>query len=327
MDILCALLVLVIAFCLDYFFGDRLRRLRFPLWFVRCLVKKAECVGSWLITKNKGQEDNSLDQKLIGVFCMVVLAVVVGVLWSLLTLIPCIGYILLVYFIYLGLNTGALVRPHREVFREVENAGRGEAQYALARIVDEETVNLDKDAMRNALAKRLAARIPSDVVAPLFWFTVGFMHSVTCGLVLLWIYKVVCIAHELWAPKFGAACAKYVLEYIPSWIAVFLLWLVNFFTQSHYNQGGTWPGFVNIAKQAKNVQDANAGRSMAAVAWLMRAGLCGKAANAQAPQEEVCLGAKECNPWTPKKILALEKLVRITACANVALLCALWLIF
>ncbi len=324
MDILCALLILVIAFCLDYFFGDRLRRLRYPIRLVRCLVKKIECLGYWLIKKNKGQEDNALDQKLIGAFCMGLVAVIVGTVWSLLTYIPCVGYVLLVYFTYLGLNVGALIRPHRKAFHDIENAGRGEAQYALSRIVDEETVNLDRDAMRTRLAKRLAERIPSDVVAPLFWFTVGLMHSATCGLFLLWLYKVVCIAHEVWAPRFGASCVKCILEYIPSWIAVFLLWLISFLTQCHYQQGGTWPGFANIAKQAKGVEDANAGRSMSAIAWLMRAGLCGTARHSQ---EEVCLGSSQCYPWTQKKLLALEKLVRLTACATVLFLYVLWIIF
>ncbi len=327
MDMLCAVLVVLLAFCLDYCLGNKKGISRCPMCCVRTLVKKFQRLGYWLISKNKGQEDNAADQKAIGVFCMVIVTAIVACILSLLTKIPFIGYVFFIYFTYLGFNTGSLLKGHKKVFHEVEHSGRGEAQYALARIVDYETTNLDKDSMLTVLAERLAKNVPAAIVAPLFWFMLGLLSSPACALTLLWLYNIVCIAEEVWEPKFGASKVKCVLTYIPAWIAVFLMWLMNFFTQSHYAQGGTWPGFCTIAKQAKSVKDVNGGRSMAALAWLMNAGLWKPIASLQETQERICLGGKECRPWTAKKLLALAKFVRLIAFANVIFLLVLWYIF
>ncbi len=331
MEFLCPLIVLLLSFFLEMRFGAVNAFWHYPVCCVHGLLDLMERLGGWLVTQNKGQEDNVTDQKVISFFCAILALVVMYIVLTIVINIPVIGYAFMFYLTFLGFNCGALLRSHKKLAVEVENDNLAAGQYALSRATGYEVSDLDKEGMRQIIASRLAQNIPNDIVAPLFWFTLGFMNNMECAILSLWTYKVISIAAEKWSDiskrsqhiGFGAAKLHCLLTYLPARFATFVLWLVDFGIQTHYKLGGMWPGFCTIAKQAKSVSNSNAGWTMSAVAWLLNAGI---KENAKTEAESPCLGAKTCEPWTEKKMQGLTKLVCVTAYANLGVLLVIYFV-
>ncbi len=327
--------LVVMAFALDISCGDpRLFFLpwKHPVCYVGDFLQRMEKFGRWCITQNKGQEDNACDQKIIGAFCLLVVVLVTAFVAHFLANIPYIGWIIAVYLAYTGLAAGGLVKTSLAVLAKVEHAPLPEAQAALAQLVSRDTAVLDRPALRKSLADTLAENVTDAVVAPLFWLLVGSFGGPACAVATLWAYKAVSTADSMWGYKtkqwinlgYAAAKADDVLAYIPARLSVVFLWITHFFTKTHYAQGGQWPGFCVIAKQAGGMQSPNSGWSMAACAWLLGAGLGGPTQYFGSMVQKPWVGQSPIKDWNEKKLYALAQLVQVTACVAFACLLFVW---
>ncbi len=327
--------LIVIAFVLDVSCGDpRLFFLpwKHPVCYIGDFLKQMEKFGRWCITQNKGQEDNECDQKLIGCFCVLVVVGVTAFVAHFLASLPYIGWIIAVYLAYTGLAAGGLVKTFKKVLGQVEHAPLSEAQAALGQLVSRDTAVLDRPALRKSLADTLAENVSDAVIAPLFWLLVGSFGGFACGVATLWAYKAVSTADSMWGYKtkewktlgYGAAKADDIFAYIPARLAALFIWIAHFFTKTHYAQGGQWPGFCVIAKQAKGMQSPNSGWPMAACAWLLGAGLGGPTQYFGSMVPKPWVGKSPVKEWNERKLLALADLVQATAYVSFVGLLAVW---
>ncbi len=327
--------LVVIAFILDISCGDpRLFFLpwKHPVCYVGNFLQQMERFGRWCIYQNKGQEDNACDQKIIGAFCLLVIVAVTAGIAHFLADLPYIGWILAVYLAYAGLAAGGLVKTYKKVLNQVEHASLAEAQEALGQLVSRDTAVLDRPALRKSLADTLAENITDAVVAPLFWLLVGSFGGPACAVATLWAYKAVSTADSMWGYKtkewinlgYAAAKADDIMAYIPARLAVFFVWISHFFTKTHYAQGGQWPGFCVIKKQAGGMQSPNSGWPMAACAWLLGAGLGGPTQYFGAMVAKPWVGKSPIKDWNERKLQALAQLVKVTAYVSFIVLLGTW---
>ncbi len=333
MDIICAIVFILLVFIAEM----RYSMAQMNCCVLRCCVHSLlglmEFVGEWLVAQNKMQEDNVTDQKIISFVCLALGVALAYIIISLLMSLPLVGYLFMLFLAYAAFGTGSLLYTHKKALADVENASLEGAQHSITRLLGYEISGLDKDGMRKILAERLAQNIPTFIIAPFFWFMVGLTSSIECAVLSVWVYTIVRIAAEKWAYGsnlhlgYGADKVLFIMTYIPARLGAFIMCGVNFISQIGFNYGGHWPGFLCVCIQARGVKNTNIGWSLASVAWLLNAGLGGSVASSKECESQKCFGPSQCLPWTQKKIQGIEKQVRCTSYASLAVLFVLSLIF
>lgn len=256
----------------------------------------------------------------VGLLCLLLVTGLTGYAVYILTALPMAGMVFSVYFAYAGLATRALLQTCEEIMTVIEEGSLEEAQKALSKVVTRDTGVQDRDTLRKSLADSLSENVTDAVVAPLFWLLLG-------GPVGLWCYKVVSTMDSMWGYKIGkwltlgwaGARMDDVLAYIPARLAVLFLWMAATLARVPQQNGGRWPGFTVIARQAGGMESPNSGWPMAAAAWILGARMGGPTVYFGEMNNKPWVGmpAEEARPWDAARMRALLILVR-----NAALLAA-----
>ncbi len=189
-----------------------------------------------------------------------------------------IYFFVALYLSWSGLAMGSLLREGRASLKllkkldEEDNTKEDldKARQSVGMLVSRDTGEMGPADLRRSLAESLSENFCDAFLAPFFWLCVG---GPTYGPVALWAYKSVSTLDSMWGYKsekwrdFGWAAAKAddLLAYIPARLSAFVLWLGAL---GHFK--GRWPGWKQIAKEARSMESPNSGWSMSVVAWLMQ---------------------------------------------------------
>ncbi|MEG2171850.1 MAG: CobD/CbiB family cobalamin biosynthesis protein [Desulfovibrionaceae bacterium] len=293
-----------VAFFLDMAFGDPPLPWRHPVCIIGNILHGLE---PWARRAGASRP--------VGLACMIFTVTLCAYGVYILTALPVAGLVFSIYFAYAGLATRALLQSCEEILTVIEEGSLEEAQQALSRVVTRDTTVQDRDTLRKSLADSLSENVTDAVVAPIFWLLVG-------GPVGLWGYKVVSTMDSMWGYKIdkwrrlGWAGARMddVLAFIPARLAVLFLWGAGTLAQVPQRNGGRWPGFAVVARQAGGMESPNSGWPMAAASWLLGARMGGPTVYFGALNNKPWVGlpAEEAQPWDAPRLRALLILVRNT---------------
>lgn len=199
------------ALILDALFGE-------PTWLWNRIPHPAVLMGR-LIGWADARFNSGARRKAKGVFLLITLVAIGGVLGWLLSLVP-----------YLEIIAAAILIAHKSLIQHVKAVATGltvslqEGRNSVAMIVGRDTSDLDAAAVARAAIESAAENFSDGVIAPVFWFLIG-------GLPGLVIYKMVNTADSMigyLTPKhadFGWASARFddFLNLIPARLTMLLL--------------------------------------------------------------------------------------------------------
>ena len=266
-----------------------------------------------------------------GIFYLLVILLLSGLLVYLLCSLPYIGFLLAIYFAYAGLALGSLLREGKLALKSIQEDDILTARKTVSMLVSRDLNSADKQTLYRTLAESLSENFNDALIAPFFWLLLG-------GPVGLWIYKASSTMDSLWGYRteqwryLGWASARLddLLAWIPARISVLLLWIFSRFSP----HDGIWPGLALIKKDAAQMESPNAGWSMSAAAWLHNANMGGAAVYFGEEKQKPRLGPGEpqfentlhCTllPWDERKITALLKHMQIAGLGGCVLMWFVW---
>jgi len=221
--------------------------------------------------------------------------------------VPYVGFLVAVYLAYAGLAMGSLVREARQVAALLDSGDLDGARKALSMLVSRETSALDPDGVRRTLAETVSENLNDGFMAPMFYLAIFGPGG-------MWAYKAVSTMDSMWGYRTerfrdlgrGAAKTDDVLAWIPARITAWALLVTGRMRGLNYREART-----NFAADAAKMESPNAGWPMAAAAWLMDAGMGGRAVYFGKVKEKPVLGSKG-KPWDRAKIRALIALCKIS---------------
>ena len=273
-----------------------------------------------------------------GVFYLVLILLLTGLVVYFLCNLPLVGFILTAYFAYAGLALGSLLREGELALKSILHDDILTARATVAMLVSRDLSSADKETLYRTLAETLSENFNDALIAPFFWLLVG-------GPVGLWVYKAVSTMDSLWGYRsdkwyyLGWASARLddVMAWIPARISAILLGIFSRFIP----HAGIWPGLLLIKKDAANMESPNAGWPMSAAAWLHKANMGGAAVYFGQEKQKPRLGpAKPANnspleehlrfelmPWDECKITELLKHLRIAGLGGCVLMWLVWLVW
>lgn len=294
----------VIAFVLDYFLGDP-KGLPHPVRFVGKMLENYE---AWV-------RSTSLSPKIMGVVAVVGFAIVIWGVLKLLVSIPFLGVLIALYLAYSGLALGCLLKDCRKVALLLDTGRCEDARSELAQLVSRDISALDENEMRKVLAETASENLNDAFVAP-------FFYLVVTGPAGMWVYKTVSTMDSMWGYKtekyrdFGwfAARTDDVLAFIPARITAMMMLAAG--RLLGLNWSGAWD---NLLKDASKTESPNAGWPMACAAWLLGAGMGGKAVYFGEEKEKPVLGPAG-EDWSKLKIKRLLRLISFSGVFSAVLL-------
>ncbi|MDD3312037.1 adenosylcobinamide-phosphate synthase CbiB [Pseudodesulfovibrio sp.] len=221
--------------------------------------------------------------------------------------IPYVGVLIAVYLAYAGLAMGCLVREARQVAARLDDGDLDGARRALSMLVSRDTSVLDAQGVRRTLAETVSENLNDGFVAPMFYLAIFGPGG-------MWAYKAVSTMDSMWGYRTerfrdlgrGAARTDDVLAWIPARITAWALLITGRMRGLDYRAAR-----ANLAADAMKMESPNAGWPMAAAAWLMDAGMGGRAVYFGKVKEKPVLGPGE-KPWDRAKIRALIALCKVS---------------
>jgi adenosylcobinamide-phosphate synthase len=311
-----------LAFLLDARFGDPALPWPHPACLVGRLLNNLEARG------RAGEKVGCA--RLSGCACLLALVLCAALAVRVCVALPVLGAALALYFAWAGLALGSLLAAGREVIGHVETSTVPEARKALSGLVSRDVSAMERPLLRKTLADTLSENFTDAFLAPYFWLLVA-------GPVGLWCYKAVSTGDSMWGyvteqwRRLGWAFARCddALAYIPARLSVLVLWATDRLCRAVpalRQWDGPWPGFVQIARQARGMPSPNSGWSMAACAWLCNARMAGPSVYFGALVDKAWMGPPEktAAPWDEARLRALLALLRAGGVVGAALV---WLVF
>lgn len=298
-----------LAVILDLLLGD-------PRWFphpVRFIGAALEGLQIPLLRIKRGQ-------RILGLLALLLCMAMFGTITlGLISLPGWAGFACAVYLSYSGLALGCLRREGKAAALAVAGEDLEAGRLAVSMLVSRDVSGLDREGLYKTLAESLSENFNDGFIAPFFWLMLG-------GPVGLWIYKVVSTADSMWGYKhepwarIGWAAAR--LDDLLAWIPARFSALLLFLTGDDIRR--VWPGWATMRKEARSMESPNAGWSMAAAAWLHRAGMGGPAVYAGKVKQKPLLGPQD-QAWTEEKINSL--IMHLTAAGILGVLLLLGLFY
>lgn len=276
-----------------------------------------------------------LENRLVaGALALAGVLLATGLAVFLLTSLPfAFGTAAALYFAWSGLALGGLLREGERALTLIRlaqgNSTRtGEAREAVQRLVSRDTSTMTPQELCRSLAESVSENLNDAFVAPLFWLCLT-------GPVGMWVYKAASTMDSMWGYKnerrlfFGRAAARLddVLAYIPARITVVLLvvavWLARLWKEKSnlvemVRSRGVgalfcvpgWPGLRLFRQQAKLSDSPNAGRPMAAAAWLFNGKTGGPTLYDGKIINKPFMGPED-GLWTPENTASLLRHARL----------------
>lgn len=186
-----------------------------PVRFIGKLLEKLE---------NISRTQTKVPLRVAGIISLIFTCALVGMLVFLVTSLPVIGVLFIIYFAYAGLSLGGLIEKGREVLDLCKENKIKEAREKLSYLVSRDTSNMDHKDILKSLAETLSENINDG------FFLLHFFYLIVGGPVLLWVYKTVSTMDSMWGYKnhrwreLGWAGARMddIFGYIPARITFFL---------------------------------------------------------------------------------------------------------
>jgi adenosylcobinamide-phosphate synthase len=263
----------LLAFLLDFLLADP----DFPPHPVRAIGKLAD-----RLERPARRMGNRVTGPLLaGGLALLLLLAAAGGLVAALTRLPSgLGALAAVYFSWAGLALGGLIREGEKALAAVRKAGENpaclpEARTAVQMLVSRDCADMPLADLYRALAESISENFNDAFVAPYFWLCLG-------GPVALWLYKTASTMDSLWGYRnerflyFGRAAARLddALAFVPARLSALLLYLTALrgHAPGALRPGRAcpprWPGWKNVARDARQSASPNAGWPMAVAAWL-----------------------------------------------------------
>ena len=156
-------MALAIGWFLDLIFGDPSRLPHPIVWFGKWIAMGEKRLNKGRKRKTKG-----------AIFVCLSIALLFGISWALLNLIPIPPYIALAInaiLIFYCLAGHTLRKEVRMVFEAVDRSTE-DGRRQVARIVGRDTSELSPQEIRTAALETLAENLSDGVIAPLFWYAI-----------------------------------------------------------------------------------------------------------------------------------------------------------
>jgi len=181
----------------------------------------------------------------IGAWCSV-MAVVCGVVWGSLVLLP--EPFIQIYWIYSLLAVRSLDDHAMAVVRPLREGNLLAAREAVGRIVGRDVDTLDERGVTRAMVETVAENLSDGVIAPLFWLVAG-------GPVAMAVYKAINTMDSMFGYKndkymeFGWCAARMddAANLIPARLTAVLIWLI----------AAVWPGMSFMRSVQSTRRDAH----------------------------------------------------------------------
>ncbi|TVQ99987.1 MAG: cobalamin biosynthesis protein CobD [Desulfovibrionales bacterium] len=255
-----------------------------------------------------------LPKRPVGLFCVMALALVVGLATQVAISLPFVGWFLALYLGFAGLALGGLLQEGRRVVRLLSRQDLDAARTTLSGLVSRDVDDLDENGVRRALAETISENLNDAFVAP-------FFYLVCLGPAGLWVYKTVSTMDSMWGYKtpawqelgWAAARADDILTYLPARMTA--LAMVSAASLSGYPP----VRLNNLRRTAARTESPNAGWPMAAAALALQAGMGGPTRYFGQPKSKPWLGPEDA-PWTDQK---LNDLLRLTLLSGLGVCLAL----
>ncbi|OIJ12799.1 cobalamin biosynthesis protein CobD [Anaerobacillus arseniciselenatis] len=257
--LLLGFILLILAILLDLIIGD-------PRWLPHPVIQIGKLISFLEQSWNKGEY-----RKIKGVFLTIaVLCVVFAITYFILFFAYqfhfLAGFLLEIYLISTTIAIKGLHSAAKSVFVPLVEGNLDEARFQLSMIVGRDTEKLNESEIVRGTVETVAENTVDGITAPLFWAFIG-------GAPLAMVYRATNTLDSMVGYKsesyiqFGWASARFddVMNYIPSRLTAFAMWLASFFMKGPKRKEA-----LHITKRdAKKHPSPNSGYPEAMVAGLI----------------------------------------------------------
>lgn len=258
---------LLIAFVLDYIFGD-------PRWFphpvrgIGFVIAKTEAFARKTITNER------LAGTLTG---LVSIIITIAVVWGSIAYASLFGefwkHVVSILWLYFGISTRDLCKAVMEVYTELKKSNMIRARFALSMIVSRNTKEMDETAISRAAIETVVENTVDGIISPLFFAMLG-------GPVAMWAFKAISTGDSMLGYKnkkyqyFGTFAAR--LDDVANWIPARLMFIL-FPISALFLKLNPWQCLKVALRDRKIHSSPNAGIPEAAAAGALEVSLGGPA--------------------------------------------------